>query len=77
MTSSLSVTASGALEALGKGLSSLIISLCRYAVLIIPIAFIASRILGAVGVWHAFWVTEWITAGVAWLIYKKKTSWEK
>ena len=69
MTSSLSVTASGALEALGKGLSSLIISLCRYAVLIIPIAFIASRILGAVGVWHAFWIAEALTAVLAVLIF--------
>lgn len=69
MTSSLSVTASGSLEALGKGLSSLIISLCRYAVLIIPIAFIASRILGAVGVWHAFWIAEALTAVLAVLIF--------
>ena len=69
MTSSLSVTASGALEALGKGLSSLIISLCRYAVLIIPIAFIVSRILGAVGVWHAFWIAEALTAVLAVLIF--------
>lgn len=69
MTSSLSVTASGALEALGKGLSSLVISLCRYAVLIIPIAFIASRILGAVGVWHAFWIAEALTAVLAVLIF--------
>lgn len=69
MTSSLSVTASGALEALGKGLSSLVISLCRYAVLIIPIAFIASHILGAVGVWHAFWIAEALTAVLAVLIF--------
>lgn len=69
ITSSLSVTASGALEALGKGLSSLIISLCRYAVLIIPIAFITSRFLGAVGVWHAFWIAEALTAVLAVLIF--------
>lgn len=69
ITSSLSVTASGALEALGKGLSSLIISLCRYAVLIIPIAFITSHILGAVGVWHAFWIAEALTAVLAVLIF--------
>ena len=74
--SAVSVTSCGALEGLNMGFPSLLISMLRY-ILIIPAAFLLSRILGANGVWHAFWVTEWITAGVAWLIYKKKTSWEK
>ena len=36
LTSAISVTASGALEGLGKGMQSLVISLCRYIVIIIP-----------------------------------------
>ena len=60
---SVSVVSSGALEGLGMGVSSLMISLLRYLILIIPGAFLLSRALGAAGVWHAFWVTEWITAG--------------
>lgn len=68
--SAMSVTASGALEGLGKGTASLVISLCRYTVLIIPLAFVLSRILGPVGVWHAFWVTEVITAWVALVVYR-------
>ena len=75
--SAVSVTSCGALEGLNMGFPSLLISMLRYILIIIPAAFLLSRILGANGVWHAFWVTEWITAGVAWLIYKKKTSWEK
>ena len=75
--SAVSVTSCGALEGLNMGFPSLLISMLRYMLIIIPAAFLLSRILGANGVWHAFWVTEWITAGVAWLIYKKKTSWEK
>lgn len=36
IVSSVSVTASGSLEGLGKGVPSLIISLCRFIVVIIP-----------------------------------------
>lgn len=49
LASSISVICSGALEGLGKGVHSLIISLCRYVVVIIPVAFIVSRFMGAVG----------------------------
>lgn len=67
VVSSVSVTATGALEGLGKGLSSLMISLCRYVILIIPIAFILSHVIGVTGVWHAFWITELITSLLAYL----------
>ena len=63
--STFSITASGALEGLGKGIQSLIISLCRYLLFIIPAAFILSHLFGAVGVWHAFWIAELFTAFVA------------
>ena len=66
-----SVTSSGALEGMGKGTPSLIISLSRYIVVIIPAAFILSRIFGAVGVWNAFWIAELITAAVAYIVYKR------
>ena len=69
--SSISVTACGALEGLNMGTPSLIISLLRYVILIIPAAFVLSRFLGAAGVWHAFWITEWITAAASWYIYRK------
>ena len=63
--SAVSVTSCGALEGLNKGMPSLVISLLRYIVVIIPAAFILSWFIGANGVWHAFWVTEWITAVIA------------
>ena len=43
IVSAVSVTSSGALEGLGKGTPSLLISLCRYVVVIIPAAFLLSR----------------------------------
>lgn len=74
VVSSVSVTSSGALEGLSKGAASLVISLCRYILVIIPTAYILSRILGAVGVWNAFWVAELITAFVSYIVYKKSVS---
>lgn len=71
IVSAVSVTSSGALEGLGKGTPSLLISLCRYVVVIIPTAFLLSRFFGAVGVWNAFWITEAITAIISICVYYK------
>ncbi|MDO4322330.1 MAG: MATE family efflux transporter [Lachnospiraceae bacterium] len=71
IVSSVSVISSGALEGLGKGGPSLVISLLRYTVVIIPAAFLLSRFLGARGVWHAFWVTELLAAVISWFIYRR------
>ena len=71
IVSSVSVTSSGALEGLGKGTPSLMISLLRYVVVIIPAAFVLSCICGVVGVWNAFWVAELITAAAAFFIYRQ------
>lgn len=72
--SSVSIVSCGALEGMGMGLPSLLISLCRYIVIIIPAALILSRMSGATGVWHAFWVTELLTSAVSWIIFRKRTS---
>lgn len=73
VVSSVSVTASGALEGLGKGLPSLVISLLRYIVLIIPLAYVLCFIagLGPDGVWASFWMTEVLTAAASLAIYRK------
>ena len=69
--SSVSVTASGALEGLGKGTQSLVISQFRYVILMIPAAFVLCRIFGPTGVWHAFWITEAVTSAIAAYVYHK------
>ncbi len=71
IVSAVSVTSSGALEGLGKGIPSLIISLSRYIIIIIPTAFLLSKILGAVGVWNAFWIAEVFTAIISFVVYHK------
>lgn len=71
IVSAVSVTCCGALEGLGKGMPSLIISLMRYIIVIIPVAFVLSRVMNSpMGVWIAFPVTEFVTAVVAIIVYK-------
>ena len=69
--SAVSVTCCGVLEALGKGVQSLIISFMRYTAVIIPLAFLFGRIIGTNGVFVAFPVTEIVTAAVSALVYRK------
>lgn len=69
--SSLTVTVSGAMEALGQGTKSLVLSMMRYVLVILPAAFLLSRTMGPQGVWHGFWITEFVTAAVAGLLYRK------
>ena len=71
VVSAVSTTSSGALEGLGKGAESLVISLCRYIVFIMPLAAVLCHFLGANGVWHAFWITEVLSAIVAYPVYRK------
>lgn len=72
IVSAVSVTCCGTLEALGEGMASLLISLSRYVVVIIPAAYLLSRMLGAEGVFFAFPVAETVTAVIAFWIYRMK-----
>lgn len=71
VVSAVSVTCCGALEGLGKGTASLYISLSRYVVVMVPLAFGMSYFLGATGVWMSFVITEFLTAIFAYGIYRK------
>lgn len=69
--SAVSVTCCGVLEALSRGIPSLIISIMRYAAVMIPAAMIFSRLYDANGVFIVFPITEIITAAVSYIIYNK------
>lgn len=71
MISAVSITTCGALEALGEGIASLVISGLRYIVFIIPLAFVLSKLVGVSGVWHAFWTTEVLACVVSYFLYRK------
>ena len=68
--SAVSVTCAGALEALGEGMPSLVVSLMRYVVVIIPAAYLLSRKVGVTGVWWAFVITEITAALVSFFLYR-------
>lgn len=71
IVSAVSVTSSGSLEALGQGMPSLVVSLLRYVVVIIPTAATLSKKVGVTGVWWAFVITECVAATVAFVLYRK------
>ena len=52
-------------QATGKGIRSLIMSFCRQLVLILPIAFILSRVFGITYVWYAFPIAEFFALVLA------------
>lgn len=69
MVSAVSVVVCGTMEGLGFGGISFIISLLRYVAVIIPTAWMLSRVIGVTGVWHAFWIAEFVTAAVSSVLY--------
>ena len=71
LASAVSVTCCGALEALEKGIPYLLVSLSRYVLLILPTAFLFSRLLGAEGVFYAFPLTEIGSAVFSYWIYRR------
>jgi len=73
IVSGVSVTCCGSLEGLGKGLPSLLISLLRYILVIIPAALIFSRFLESDGVWISFAFAETVSAVFAGFIYRAAT----
>ena len=60
----------GAFESLGKGKQSLIISLLRQFIIIIPLSLILLPTLKDIGVWITFPISELIASVVAYYFYK-------
>ena len=71
LISSFGVIYSGAFEALGQGMPSLIISLLRQLVIILPLSYILSNFIGVNGIWLSFPIAELIASIVAILLMKR------
>ena len=56
--STLATVACGVFEALGRGKTSLVLSLLRQLVILVPVGWVLSRFLGATGIWLAFPLAE-------------------
>ena len=66
-----SIVSSGTFQALGKGIFSLIISLIRQMVVILPLSYLLAGIIGINGVWLSFPIAE-VVGGILTVIYFKK-----
>ena len=58
LLSTMPVVASGVFEALGRGRESLVLSLLRQLLILVPAAWLLSRFWGATGIWAAFPIAE-------------------
>ena len=61
---------SGAFEALGKGVQSLVVSLLRQLIIIIPLSAVLSKTAGLYGVWPTFPAAELIAAVIGCSLYR-------
>ena len=61
---------SGAFESLGKGVQSLVVSLLRQLVIIIPLSAVLAKTAGLYGVWATFPVAELIAAVIGCILYR-------
>lgn len=68
--SSIGIVYSGTFEALGKGKESLIISLLRQFIIIIPLSLILSKFIGVIGIWISFPISELIASISAFILFK-------
>ncbi len=71
VVSSVGVVLAGAFEALGRGGSSLAVSLLRQLLLIPPLALLLSRFWGLTGIWITFPAAELFAAAAAVLLYRR------
>lgn len=72
--STFGIVISGVFESLGNGKYSLIISLLRQFIIILPLAYILLSLIGLNGVWLSFVISEGIASIIAIILLKKQIS---
>ena len=72
LLASVSITLSNCFQAIGKGVYSLIISLCRQLLVLLPAAWMLKEIFGTVdAVWWSFLIAETVAAAMALLFFRR------
>lgn len=61
----------GVFEALGRGVESLVVSLLRQLVIIVPVSLVLVRFLGVTGVWISFTVAEIIAMVISIILLRR------
>lgn len=69
--SSCGLVFSGVFEAMGRGMDSLIVSLLRQLIVIVPLSFLFVNIWGVTGVWMTFPIAELIAAATAAVLLRR------
>lgn len=72
--STFGIVISGVFESLGNGKYSLIISLLRQLIIVLPLAYILLALIGLNGVWLSFVISESIASIIAIILLKKQIS---
>lgn len=67
----ISIVLSGSFQALGNGVFSLIMSLCRQLIVILPLAYLFAKWLGLTAVWFAFPIAEIVSLLLGLLFFRK------
>ena len=58
-------------QAVGKGVYSLIMSLCRQLIVLLPVAYLLSRTGSVSAVWWAFPIAELVSLTICLLLFRK------
>lgn len=69
--SAVSTVFAGVFEALGRGVESLVVSLLRQLVIIVPVSLVLVRFLGVTGVWISFTVAEIIAMVISIILLRR------
>ncbi|MBQ0071146.1 MAG: MATE family efflux transporter [Spirochaetales bacterium] len=56
-------------QATGYGIGSMIVSICRQLLVLVPVSFVLSRVIGINGVWYSFLIAEVVGLGTSLIIY--------
>ncbi|WP_418289945.1 MATE family efflux transporter [Massilicoli timonensis] len=67
----ISIELSALFQALGKGVSSLMISLCRQLLIVLPCAYLLARFSELDSIWYAFLIAEAFAMVIALFLYRK------
>jgi len=66
-----SIIVGSVFQALGNGVYSLVISIARQLLCILPIAYILARVAGLHALWYAFPVAELISVGLSTILFRR------
>ena len=71
-----SIVLSGAFQALGKGVNSMIMSFCRQLIVLLPAAYLLGRFVSLHALWWSFPIAEFVAVSMAivmfWQLYRDK-----